>query len=167
MSDPLRHHPHYKPGPDGRPKPLMGDSFMERMSEKVASGMGTVPFLLVSLTVILAWTFANHLVHFLSQSYHGLIDGRGFDPAPYILLNLVFSAVAFFTGALVIIAQKAQAKRDRVNTEGDATHREDLAQQQLTLLQANTDLTDQVHKLAEESTELTRQIHALVAQGTS
>jgi len=145
MRDPLRHHPHYGVGPDGEPLPLMGDSFMERLSEKVASGMGTVPFLGVSLLLILGWMFANHLTAFLSHSYHGLLDGTGFDPAPYILLNLVFSAVAFFTGALVIIAQKAQAKRDRANVIADARHREELAHGQLVAVQ---ELTAQVRALA-------------------
>lgn len=165
MKNPMRHHAHYAPNADGTTKPLMGDSFMERVSEKVASGMGTVPFLVVSLIIIVAWTSANHLVKFLTNSWHGLLDGRGFDPAPYILLNLVFSAVAFFTGALVIIAQKAQAKRDRANTEADAQHREELAQNQMALLRANTDLTEQVRLLIQQNTELTEAVHATVCPG--
>lgn len=128
----------------------MGDSFMERVSEKVASGMGTVGFLVVSLAIILGWVLLNHVVGFLRTSYHGLLDGRGFDPAPFILLNLVFSAVAFFTGALVIIASKAQAKRDRANSEADARHREELAQTNLQLLQQNTELTTQIAALTRE-----------------
>jgi uncharacterized membrane protein len=41
---------------------------------------------------------------------------------PFILLNLVFSAVAFYTGALVIIAQKAQTRTDKANEEASAAH---------------------------------------------
>jgi len=143
--DPLRHHAHLE-------HPVMGDSFMERVSEKVASGMGTVGFLVVSLAIILGWVLLNHVGAFLRASYHGLLDGKGFDPAPFILLNLVFSAVAFFTGALVIIASKAQAKRDRANSEADARHREELAQTNLRLLRQNTELTTQI-------AALTRQVH--------
>src|SRR6476660_347969 len=100
--DPLRHHSHYTDSKHG-PSPFAGgSSFMERMSEAVASGMGTVGFLLVSSGVIVAWVLTNHVVRFLEHSWKGLLNGTGFDPAPFILLNLVFSAVAFFTGALVI-----------------------------------------------------------------
>jgi uncharacterized membrane protein len=64
---------------------------------------------------------------------------------PFILLNLVFSAVAVFTGALVISAQKAQTRTDQANEVAAATHREELSQAQTDLLQKNTDLTEQIH----------------------
>jgi uncharacterized membrane protein len=119
--DPLRHYKHYQRSNDGKKSPYAGgSSFMERISEAVASGMGTVGFLLVSSAIILAWVFVNHLVSFLTHSWHGLLNGKGFDPAPFILLNLVFSAVAFYTGALVIIAQKAQTRTDQANEEAAA-----------------------------------------------
>ncbi len=133
---------------------------MERVSEAVANGMGTVAFLLISSTVIPAWLFANHIIEFLSNSWTGLLDGKGFDPAPFILLNLVFSAVAFYTGALVIIAQKAQTRTDKANEVAGARHREELAQFQTGLLQRNTDLTEQIHALAEKMNVLTEQVHA-------
>jgi len=133
---------------------------MERVSEAVASGMGTVAFLLISSAIILAWLFANQVIEFLSDSWTGLLDGKGFDPVPFILLNLVFSAVAFYTGALVIIAQKAQTRTNKANEEAGAKHREELAQFQTELLQRNTDLTEQIHALAEKMNVLTEQVHA-------
>jgi uncharacterized membrane protein len=157
--DPLRHHEHYQAGNQGSPY-AGGSSFMERLSESVASGMGTVGFLLISTAVILAWVLANHVIHFLSNSWTGLLNGSGFDPAPFILLNLVFSAVAFFTGALVIIAQKAQTRTDKANEQAAATHRDELAQSQVDLLQKNTDLTEQIHALTEQLHSLTEQVHA-------
>jgi uncharacterized membrane protein len=132
---------------------------MERVSEAVASGMGTVGFLVVSSAVIVAWVLANHVVHFLSNSWHGLLNGAGFDPAPFILLNLVFSAVAFFTGALVIIAQKAQTRTDKANETAAATHRDELAQFQTDLLKQNTALTQQIHTLTEKLNGLTQEVH--------
>jgi uncharacterized membrane protein len=162
--DPMRFHVHYqraKSGRKGGPSPYAGgSSFMERVSEAVASGMGTVAFLLISSTIILGWVLVNHVVHFLGNSWHGLLHGKGFDPAPFILLNLVFSAVAFYTGALVIIAQKAQTRTDQANEEAAAKHREELGQFQTDLLQRNTDLTEQIHTLAEEISALTKQVHA-------
>jgi uncharacterized membrane protein len=160
MTDPMRHHKHYQESPRGPSPYAGGSSFMERVSEAVASGMGTVSFLLISTGIILAWVFANHVLHFLSNSWHGLLNGSGFDPAPFILLNLVFSAVAFFTGALVIIAQKAQTRTDKANEEAAAAHRDELATFQTQLLEKNTDLTQQIHTLTAKIKELTQEVHA-------
>src|SRR5207253_5290929 len=104
---------------------------------------------------------SNHVIHFLSNSWTGLINGKGFDPAPFILLNLVFSAVAFYSGALVIIAQKAQTRTDKANEEAASKHRDELAQSQTELLQKNTDLTEQIHTLTEKMNALTEQVHAV------
>jgi uncharacterized membrane protein len=163
--DPLRHHKHYLHSEHGASPYAGGSSFMERLSEAVASGMGTVGFLLVSSTIILGWVFANHVVHFLEASWKGLLNGSGFDPAPFILLNLVFSAVAFYTGALVIIAQKAQTRTDKANEEAAAIHRDELAKTQSDLLARNTDLTEQIHTLAKQLDTLTREVHAATCHG--
>ncbi len=162
--DPLRHHLHYQ-GDESASPYAGGSSFMERISERVASGMGTVAFLLVSSTVIVAWVLSNHVVHFLSNSWTGLLNGKGFDPAPFILLNLVFSAVAFYTGALVIIAQKAQTRTDKANEEAAAKHRDELGQYQTELLKKNTDLTEQIHALSERLSTLTQEVHEATCRG--
>ena len=162
--DPLRHHKHYQDSGHGPSPYAGGSSFMERVAEAVASGMGTVGFLVVSTTVILAWAFTNHVVRFLSNSWHGLLHGSGFDPAPFILLNLVFSAVAFYTGALVIIAQKAQTRTDKANEEAAARHRDEIAQFQTDLLQRNTELTEQIHALAEQLSALTAEVHTTICR---
>jgi uncharacterized membrane protein len=165
VADPLRYHTHYQDSAHGPSPYAGGSSFMERVSEAVASGMGTVAFLLVSSSVILAWVVANHVVHFLSNSWTGLLNGSGFDPAPFILLNLVFSAVAFYTGALVIIAQKAQTRTDKANEEAAAKHRDELSQSQTDLLKRNTDLTEQIHTLSQTMSTLTQEVHAATCRG--
>jgi uncharacterized membrane protein len=164
--DPLRHHKHYQDGKHGASPYAGGSSFMERVSEAVASGMGTVGFLLISSAVIVAWVLTNHVIHFLSNSWSGLLNGTGFDPAPFILLNLVFSAVAFYTGALVIIAQKAQTRTDKANEEAAAKHRDELAQMQTDLLQRNTDLTEQIHALTAKMNTLTEEVHTATCRGS-
>jgi uncharacterized membrane protein len=161
FSNPLRHHTHYqKQDGSAKDSPYAGgSSFMERVSEGVASGMGTVGFLVVSSVIILAWFLVNGVVGYLSQSWHGLLNGKGYDPAPFILLNLLFSAVAFYTGALVIIAQKAQTRTDKANEEAAAKHRDELAQLQTDLLTKNTNLTEQIHDLTQKLEELTVEVH--------
>jgi uncharacterized membrane protein len=137
-----------------RDKGAFGQGFVPRLAEKVADAMGTVQFVLGSTTVILAWILVNHGIHFLSDSWHGLLNGQGFDPAPFILLNLVFSAVAYYSASMVMIAQKTQAKRDLAREEADALHREDLARTQCELIERNTQLTEDVHRLTVEVHEL-------------
>src|SRR5438552_9651830 len=158
--DPMRHHKHYQESKHGPSPYAGGSSFMERVSEAVASGMGSVGFLVVSSAVIVGWVLSNHVVRFLESSWKGLLNGHGFDPAPFILLNLVFSAVAFYTGALVIIAQKAQTRTDKANEEAAAAHREELSTRQSELLEKNTDLTERIHTLTQSMNVLTQEVHA-------
>jgi uncharacterized membrane protein len=150
--DPLRYHRSH------RDRGAFGEGVVPRVAEKVADAMGTVQFVLVSTVVILTWVVVNHVVGFLSHSWNGLLHGRGFDPAPFILLNLVFSAVAYYSASMVMIAQKTQAKLDLAREEADAKHREELAQTQVKLINQNTALTEQVHKLTE-------QVHAALTGG--
>ncbi|MBV9472136.1 MAG: hypothetical protein JO206_04140, partial [Solirubrobacterales bacterium] len=81
--------------------------------------------------------------------------------------NLVFSAVAFYTGALVIIAQKAQTRTDRANEEAAAKHRDELASYQGELLERNTKLTEQIHALSEKVAQLTEEVHHATCRGGS
>ncbi len=171
--DPLRHHKHYQRG-GKNPSPYAGgSSFMERVAESVASGMGTVQFVLIGSLIILAWVFVNGAVKYLESTGKAIVKGGEFDPEPWILLNLIFSGVAFYTGALVIIAQKAQTRTDKANEEAAAKHRDELAeyqevatkrrdeliQQQSDLLTKNTNLTEQIHTLSQKMSTLTEEVH--------
>ena len=158
--DPMRHHKHYTDSSHGASPYAGGSSFMERVAEAVARGMGTVGFVIVSSLIIVGWVLSNHVVSFLSASWTGLLNGKGFDPAPFILLNLVFSAVAFYTCALVIIAQKAQTRTDQANEKASATHRDELSQAQSALLEQNTQLTKEIHEMAARLREVTEEVRA-------
>src|SRR5579871_4967848 len=164
----MRHYTHYLHvhGRRKRPSPYAGgSSFMERMAEAVASGMGTVAFVVIGSAIILGWIFANGAAHYASSTVSAIAHGRQFDPEPWILLNLIFSGVAFYTGALVIIAQKAQTRTDKANEEAAARHRDEVNQQQADLLQQNTDLTKQIHELAVQLSTLTQEVHAATCRG--
>jgi uncharacterized membrane protein len=158
-TDPLRHYKHYKQG-GKHPSPYAGgSSFMERMAESVASAMGTVQFVLIGSLIILGWVLINGAIVYLEHTGKALAKGGEFDPEPWILLNLIFSGVAFYTGALVIIAQKAQTRTDKANEEAAAKHRDELAQFQSDLLTKNTDLTEQIHTLSQTMSTLTQEVH--------
>jgi uncharacterized membrane protein len=159
-SDPLRHHrkAHGEAGTDS--KNLYGDSFMERLAEKTASGMGTVQFVVIGSVIIIGWVLINNAIPYAEETIKHLAKGKPFDPVPWILLNLIFSGVAFYTGALVIIAQKAEGKKNNVREAADAKHREELASAQTELLQKNTEVTEQIHTLTESMNTLTKEVHA-------
>jgi len=167
VKDPLRHHTHYEQDGKHASPYAGGSSFMERMAEAVASAMGTVQFVLVGSLIILGWVFVNGAVKYLESTGKALSKGGEFDPEPWILLNLIFSGVAFYTGALVIIAQKAQTRTDKANEEAAAKHRDELAQFQTDLLTKNTDLTEQIHTLSQKMSTLTEEVHQATCRGSA
>jgi uncharacterized membrane protein len=138
---------------------------MERVAEKTASGMGTVQFVVIGSAVILGWIFANGAVHYAKNTIKALEHGSQFDPEPWILLNLIFSGVAFYTGALVIIAQKAQTRTDKSNEEASAKHREELSQYHSEMLKKNFELTEEIHTLTEKLSSLTVEVHRATCPG--
>jgi uncharacterized membrane protein len=165
LSNPLRHHKHYSEDSDS---PYAGgSSFMEKMAEKVATGMGTVPFVVAGSIIIIAWVFINGAGTYISKTVSSLAHGGSFDPEPWVLLNLIFSGVAFYTGSLVIIAQKAQTRTDQANEIAAAKHRDEVTQYQVDLIKQNTALTEQIHTLAEQLSKLTQEVHAATCSAGS
>jgi len=159
--DPLRHHKHYQPDADGKTSPYAGgSSFMERVAENVARGMGTVAFVVIGSLIILGWVLINGAIPYFEHTFTALTKGGKFDPEPWILLNLIFSGVAFYTGALVIIAQKAQTRTDVANEAAAAAHRDELAQFQTDLLQQNTKLTEEIHTVSKKLATLIEEVHS-------
>ena len=124
---PMRHHKHYLRNKRGKDSPYAGgSSFMESMSEKVASGMGTVAFLVVSTSIILAWVFSNHLIKFLNTAWHGLITGKGFDPrAVHPPQPRLLGGGVLHGRARDHRPEGADAGTDRANEEANAAHREE------------------------------------------
>ncbi|MDE2106791.1 MAG: DUF1003 domain-containing protein [Patescibacteria group bacterium] len=144
MRDPLRHHRAHRREGD------FGDSLIQRAADRIAEGIGTTTFLVIALALIASWVLVNGGVAFFSGAVGHVLGGGSFDRPPWVLLNLLFSFEAFFTGSLVVLASKAQAKRDRAREKAEATHREELAAEHQAAIEANTRLTQEVHALAEE-----------------
>ena len=64
----------------------------ERAADLLRNGMGSWGFVLAALAFLAGWMMAN---------------GRdGFDPYPFILLNLILSCLAALQGAILLIAAK-------------------------------------------------------------
>ncbi len=85
-----------------------------QFSEGIARFLGTARFLVLQSIIVLVWIATN--------IGWGLRDGSiegGFDPYPFILLNLAFSTQAAYAAPLILLAQNRQADRDRQQVERD------------------------------------------------
>src|SRR6201981_3191499 len=98
---------------------VFGDDWFALQAEAFARFFGTPSFLIAQTVIVAIWILVNIL---------GLTT---FDIYPFILLNLAFSLQAAYAAPLILLAQTRQADRDKVHTEADARHREDLAQAHL------------------------------------
>ena len=144
--NPLRFHaPHAHLGS------AFGAGWFGGLAEGIARFFGTPQYLISQTAIVIGWIVFN--------GFQLLVN---FDPYPFILLNLAFSLQAAYAAPLILLAQTRQAERDKMWTDADAKHREDLAQNTLKLLQQNTDLTERVEELSRQVRQLTGDIHERV-----
>jgi uncharacterized membrane protein len=113
----------------------------QRTAELMARVIGSWRFLIIQSVLLAAWIIFN--------TYALLFEH--WDPAPFILLNLMLSFQAAYTGPVLLIAANRSAERDRMLMEHEALEI-DLQQ---TLLNENTELTRQIH-------QLTMEVHAWI-----
>lgn len=85
----------------------------ERVADTVAASVGSWPFIIVQSLLLALWIVANAVV------IGGWIAGEPFDPYPFILLNLVLSFQAAYTGPVVMMSQNRHAAKDRDEAEHD------------------------------------------------
>lgn len=125
-------------------------TFGERAADRMRNTMGSWTFVFSFFGVMIAWAVANS-VFYLGGS-HGK---HGFDPFPYILLNLMLSMMAGVQAAALLIA----AKRSDAIASEIAVHTEKNTEELKVLMRENTELTEQVKK----NTDLLEEIHRHVA----
>lgn len=83
-------------------------TFGDRISDRVASGMGSWIFIIVQSVILALWIILNSvalIVHW--------------DGYPYILLNLALSFEAAFSAPFIMMSQNRQAAKDRLAAEHD------------------------------------------------
>lgn len=83
-------------------------TFGERLADKVASFGGSWTFLILFSLVIIGWVILNSM----------MLAG-GFDPYPYILLNLFLSMLASIQAPVIMMSQNRQAAKDRLSAAHD------------------------------------------------
>jgi len=133
--------------------PAFGADRFGRRAEKIARFLGTPQYLLGQSIVVVLWIAFNAIAISLQ-----------WDPYPFILLNLAFSTQAAYAAPLILLAQTRQADRDKATETAAAKHRDELAGNQVRLLEENTRLTEEVAKLSKEIDTLTRGIHARLVE---
>jgi len=84
-------------------------TFGERLSDHIAEFGGSWKFLITFGAVLIGWIALNALVLF----------NRGFDPFPFILLNLILSCLAAVQAPIIMMSQNRAEARDRLRAEND------------------------------------------------
>ncbi len=154
--------------PHGHLTSVFGNDWFALKAEAFARFFGT-PFFLVAQTIIVGiWIVLN------------VLGVAHFDLYPFILLNLAFSLQAAYAAPLILLAQTRQADRDKVHSEADARHREDLAMASqerelvaaqetaklLELMRQNTELTELVKGLSQRIEVLTNDLHCQLVKAS-
>jgi uncharacterized membrane protein len=127
-------------------------SLGERAADRMRNMMGSWPFVFVFFGIMIAWAIANSVFYLFGQ--HGK---HGFDPYPYILLNLFLSMLAGVQAAALLIAAK---RADAIASE-IAIHTERNTDDIKTLVNENTALTEQVKRNTDLLEEIHRHVTAL------
>lgn len=115
----------------------------ERVSDAVTRAMGSWIFIITQTLFIVAWIIIN------------VIGWKtGWDPYPFILLNLVFSTQAFYAAPIIMMSQNRQAERDREQAIADyqtnIAAKEEIEQVQRVLARIETAKLDRIIELLEK-----------------
>jgi uncharacterized membrane protein len=82
-------------------------TFGERVADRVAMFGGSWTFIGLFLFMMAVWMTVNAL------------EGKPFDPYPFILLNLVLSCLAALQAPVIMMSQNRQATKDRIMATHD------------------------------------------------
>lgn len=130
----------------------------ERAADRMRNTMGSWPFVFGFFAVMIVWAIVNSIF------YLGGSNGKhGFDPYPYILLNLFLSMLAGVQAAALLIAAK---RSDAISSE-IAIHTEKNTVDIKSLVNENTALTEAVKKNTDLLEDLHRHVLALTARNDS
>ena len=83
-------------------KELFGD----KLADIVTAIVGSWPFIIIFVLFLFFWMFLNEYLD-------------GFDPYPFILLNLVLSCIAALQAPIIMMSQNREAKKDSMRSKND------------------------------------------------
>jgi uncharacterized membrane protein len=80
----------------------------DRAADAIAEFGGSWKFIISAVGIIVAWIIFNSYIMF-----------RGFDPAPYQMLNLVMGIIAGLQAPIIMMSQNRQGSKDRLRADLD------------------------------------------------
>jgi len=89
----------------------------QRVADRVATAVGSWPFIIVQSLLLCLWMAVNIYLAVMMRSHPGFL--KSWDPYPFILLNLVLSFQAAYTGPVVMMSQNRQNEKDRLAAQND------------------------------------------------
>ncbi|MDP3357713.1 MAG: DUF1003 domain-containing protein [Lutibacter sp.] len=84
-------------------------TFGQRLADKIAAFGGSWKFIIIFGFFILIWIFSNII----------FLLNKGFDPYPFILLNLILSCLAALQAPVIMMSQNRQEDKDRERSKQD------------------------------------------------
>ncbi len=81
----------------------------QSISDKVAAFGGSWKFIIVFSVILLVWILFNTLSPIREE----------FDPYPFILMNLILSAIAALQAPIIMMSQNRKEEKDRKRSEND------------------------------------------------
>ncbi|MBO9618589.1 MAG: DUF1003 domain-containing protein [Niabella sp.] len=90
---------------DGDKKLTLG----QRLADKVSGFGGSWTFIIIFLIFLILWIVVN--IYWLRN--------KGFDPYPFILLNLLLSCIAALQAPVIMMSQNRQEEKDRARSKMD------------------------------------------------
>lgn len=84
-------------------------SFGAKIADKVAAFGGSWTFIIIFISFILVWITFNVV----------WLANKGFDPYPFILLNLILSCIAAIQAPVIMMSQNRQEEKDRDRAQND------------------------------------------------
>lgn len=84
-------------------------TFGQKLADKVAEFGGSWGFIIFFMSFLVVWILLN--VFWLSN--------HGFDPYPFILLNLILSCIAAIQAPVIMMSQNRQEEKDRERAKKD------------------------------------------------
>jgi uncharacterized membrane protein len=81
----------------------------QRVADKVADTIGSWPFIIIQTIILTVWIILN-VTELIKKVW---------DPYPFILLNLMLSFQAAYSGPVIMMSQNRQAAKDRLAAEID------------------------------------------------
>lgn len=123
----------------------------ERIADKAAAGIGSWTFLIIQTFAVACWVALN----IIGLTHH-------WDPFPFILLNLLFSVQAAYTGPVLLLAGNRQAQKDRLTLEHAANEADKADRQNVEILKAIQKNTEITERNTEVTLTILRHVESLV-----